>query len=355
VRVLHLRNSCGFYGAERCIVAWVRELGSRGFGFDVAVYEHPDPSTGMFLRGLEAAGAAVHVLPRRHARGLEIVTRLVRLVRERGIDLIHAHENRSHVVGWLVGGLTATPVVATVHGYVASSPKSRRWNAFNRRFLLGRRVSALTVPTRQLQREMGPDATLVPNAAPEALARGRLAADSPPERATFGVIARLSPEKGIDRFLDAVAALPEEWRFLVVGDGPERPALARHVAASRVEWSGYREDAVDMMRAWTAIVVPSRAEGLPITLLEAMAQGVPVVAARVGGIPDVIVDGENGLLVPPDDAGALERAMREVVAGPSEARERAARARARFLRDHTVRGAGETIERIYRAVARRGR
>lgn len=355
MRVLHLRNACGFYGAERCIVAWVRELGSRGFGFDVGVYDHPDPSTRTFLRELEGAGAAVHLLPRAHARGPAIVTRLVRLVREHGIALIHAHENRSHVVGWLVGGLTATPVVATVHGYVGSSAKSRRWNAFNRSFLRARRVSALTVPTRQLEREMGPDATLVPNAAPAALARGRLAADSPPERATFGVIARLSPEKGIDRFLDAVAGLPEEWRFLVVGDGSERPALVRHSAAPRVEWLGYREDAADLMRSWTAIVVPSRVEGLPITLLEAMAQGVPVIAARVGGIPDVIVDGEDGLLVPPDDARTLEGAMREIVARPSAARERAVRARARFLRDHTVQGAGERIERIYRAVARRGR
>jgi glycosyltransferase involved in cell wall biosynthesis len=354
VHVLHLRNASGYYGAERCIVSWVRELTARGMRFDVAAYVHPDPSTQEFLDAARAAGATVHGLPRPQAHGVAAAIRLVQVVRSRGIDVIHAHETRSHGVGWLVGGITATPVVGTVHGYVPGSARMRRMNALNRWFLGGRRMAALTVPTRALAREL-PDAQVVPNAAPTALADTPLAADTPPEVPTFGVVARLSPEKGVDVFLDAVAALPSEWRFVLVGDGAEADALARHPAWGRIRFDGYRPDATALMRGFTALVVPSHTEGLPLTLLEAMAQGVPVVATSVGGIPDAITAGEEGWLVPPGDPTSLAEALREVAADADEARRRAGVARRRFTERYTLSRVGDDLSAIYESVARRRR
>jgi len=353
VHVLHLRNTSGYFGAERCIASWVGELAPRGVRFDVAAYVHPDPSTGEFLDDVARLGATVHRLPRGHAAMVSVVARLVGLVRSRGIDVIHAHENRSHGIGWLVGGITATPVVGTVHGYVPRSPKSRRWNRLNRWFLSGRRLAALTVPSSALARDLA-DARLVPNAADGALARGPLAAETPPEVPTLGVVARLSPEKGVDLFLDAVATLPPRWRAVVLGDGPERAALERHPAASRVRFEGYRSDARERMRDLTVLAVPSRTEGLPVTLLEAMGQGVPVVAAGVGGIPEAL-GGDAGWLVPPGDSAALARAIRAVVDDPAEAVTRARRARERFVDRYTLARAGDTLLALYRDVARRRR
>lgn len=355
MHVLHLRNTSGYFGAERCIAAWVGELVPRGVRFDVAAYVHPDPSTEEFLGEVARRGATVHRLPRAHSGAIGAVARLVGIVRSRQIDVIHAHENRSHGVGWLVGGITATPVVGTVHGYVPTSEKSRRWNRINRWFLSGKRLSALTVPSSALARELA-DARLVPNAADGVLADGPLVADARPGVPTLGVVARLSREKGVDVFLDAAADLPGDWRLVVIGDGPDRARLEAHPAASRVRFEGYRADARERMRDLTALVVPSRTEGLPVTVLEAMGQGVPVVAAAVGGIPDALGgDPPAGWLVAPEDPAALAAAIREAVEQAPEAVARARRARERFVDRYTLSRAGDDLLALYRDVARRRR
>ncbi len=352
MRVLHLRNTCGHFGAERCIVSWIGEMSSTDASFHLAVFDHPDPSTAEFYAAARRAGAEVHVLPRSHVRAPSSIATVTALVRRHRIEVIHAHENRSQVIGWLVGGLTATPVVGTVHGYVPSSAKTRRFNRLNRWFLGGRRLAALTVPTRELARSL-PGATLVPNAIAGALADTPMAVDSRPDPPHFGVVARLSGEKGVDVFLDTVAGMPPDWRFSVIGEGPAAATLRAHRAADRVEWLGFRADAAERMRAWSALVIPSRSEGLPLTLLEAMAQGVPVIASSVGGVPDAVADGMHGLLVPPDDADRLGAAMHALARDPVGATDRASRARERFRERYTLARVAEALASIYAGVARR--
>jgi len=332
----------------------MRQLAPRGYTFDVAVYDHPDPSTVDFFTAVEETGAALHHLPRSQARMLTNVARLVGLVRRRRIDVIHAHENRSHVVGWLGGGITATPVVGTMHGYVPTRSRMKWTNGFNRWFLSGRRLRALTVPTARLERELASAGGVrLSNAAPDDLLDGPLAAERSVTPPTFGVIARLSAEKGVDRFLDAIATLPEEWRFLVIGDGPDRAMLSAHPAARRVQWEGFRADARARMRDLTALVIPSRTEGLPLTLLEAMGQGVPVIATSVGGIPEALEDGRTGVLVP-SDASGLDAAMRAIAADREERLAMARAARETFREHFTLSRAGETLAAIY-VKATRGR
>jgi len=351
VRILHLRNTCGYFGAERCIVSWIETLSLRGHAFDLAVFEHPDASSEEFLAAVDRAGARVTRLPREQTRALAAFSTLSKLVRSRRPDLLHAHENRSAAYGLVIGRLTRTPVVATLHGYVSTNAKTKRWNAVNRRLLSGPSFAAVTVPTLELRERLGPRVELVPNAASEELASAtRIPRDrtSPP---AFGVIARLSREKGVDVFLDAVAKLPRAFRFEIIGEGPEGAALRRHAAAERVSWLGYRGDAVEKMRHWDALVIPSRSEGLPIVLLEAMAQGVPIVATRAGGIVDAIDAGAHGLLTGVEDAEGLARAMLAIVQDPEGAGVRAAAARARFLERYTLRRIADQLEAIYARAA----
>ena len=137
-------------------------------------------------------------------------------------------------------------------------------------------------------------------------------------------LGRLVPVKGIDLLLDACAGLPVE--LLVVGDGPERPSLERRAAALgvRARFLGEQtgEDKAGWLAAADVLVLPSRVlpdgrtESAPLVLLEAMAAGVPVLATRVGGNPDLITEGENGLLVPPGEAAPLRAALEQLLAGP---------------------------------------
>jgi glycosyltransferase involved in cell wall biosynthesis len=134
----------------------------------------------------------------------------------------------------------------------------------------------------------------------------------------LGTAGRLTAQKSLGDALDAVARVPDV-ELLVLGDGPERASLERHAAelgvSERVRFlgAGTRDDAVTLFRAVDAALLTSAWENLPHTVLEALAAGTPVVATAVGGIPEVVVDGENGLLVPPRDVDALTWAIEQLV------------------------------------------
>jgi glycosyltransferase involved in cell wall biosynthesis len=167
-------------------------------------------------------------------------------------------------------------------------------------------------------------------------ARARAQLGIPPDRKTIGFVGRLTPEKGADLFLDALARLPGTIAGVIVGDGPERAVLEarcdRLGLRSRLLFAGARPDAGELVSAFDAVVVSSRTEGSPMILLEAISAGVPVVAARVGGVPDVLGE-RGGWLVPPAAPEAIAAAVLERFALESEARARVAEAQVRSRRD----------------------
>jgi glycosyltransferase involved in cell wall biosynthesis len=163
--------------------------------------------------------------------------------------------------------------------------------------------------------------TVVPNPAPELPrlpsrdeARARLGIEGP----ALAVAGRLSAQKSLGDALQAIARVPGV-ALHVLGDGPERPALEREAArlgvSDRVRFlgAGTRDDVLTLFRGADAVLVTSAWENLPHTVLEALAVGTPVVATAVGGIPEVVVDGVNGLLVPPHDIAAIAAAVERVV------------------------------------------
>jgi glycosyltransferase involved in cell wall biosynthesis len=136
----------------------------------------------------------------------------------------------------------------------------------------------------------------------------------------------MTPEKGhavlLAAWAESVKTMPNA-RLLLVGHGPERSRLEHTAAAitdAAVTFSGFREDVTDSLAATTIYVQPSLAEGLGTSVLDAMAHALPVVASRVGGLPEAVVHDETGLLVPPDDPSALAAAILELLHDPARAR-----------------------------------
>lgn len=160
--------------------------------------------------------------------------------------------------------------------------------------------------------------------------------------------------------IDAAALLAPSWpdlRVAIVGDGPLLPALRDRAAvlgiAGRVHLPGFRDDVPDLLPALDAFAFPSREEGLGSALLEAMAAGVPVVATRAGGIPEVVRDGVDGLLVPPADPPALAAALDRILRDPAAADRRAASARARVAAEFAAdRMVAETLRHYLCLVGR---
>ncbi len=168
----------------------------------------------------------------------------------------------------------------------------------------------------------------------------------------IGAVGRLEPVKGFTHFIDAalrVASTLPQARFILAGDGSQRAALERQAAplGDRFQFLGLRHDIPSLMAAFDILAVPSLNEGMGRVLLEAGAAGTPAVASRVGGIPDVVDDGETGLLVPPKDAGALADALLELAAQPERRRLMGDTARAKVVPAYSLEEMVRQIEALY--------
>jgi glycosyltransferase involved in cell wall biosynthesis len=181
----------------------------------------------------------------------------------------------------------------------------------------------------------------------------------PPGAPVVGVVSRLVPLKGLERFLEAAAIVSSSFpdaRFVIVGEpapngtayAARLHALARgHGLADRVIFAGRRDDIPEVLGAFTVAVMPSLSEGLSNVLLEALAARVPVVATTVGGTEEVVTNGVNGLLVPPDDAGAIAAAVRALLGHAELAARLADAGRALVTRDFSLERMARATEQLY--------
>lgn len=327
LRVLHVINGEHYAGAERVQDRLAVRLPEFGYTVGFACVK-PDRFDGM----RSAQSAPLVKLPMRSRFDLRPARLLARLVRREGYQLIHTHTPRAALVGSLAAAQAGVPMVHHMHGQT-STEVARRWlsrlSAFVERTTVRRAVTIAVSASlgRHLQAHgyAKRRVVVVPNgvAGPDRL-------PPPHTRAgnswTIGTLAMFRPRKGIETLLEAIAALRSrghDVRLRAVG-GFETPAYEREVKqlAARVgleaavEWAGFRRDIEPELAAMDALVLPSLiSEGMPMSLLEAMAAGVPVIGARVDGIVDVIRDGVDGLLAEPGDAADLARAIEQVIIG----------------------------------------
>ena len=292
-----------------------------------------------------------------------------RLCRRRPYDVIHVHWPLPLALfGWAAQRARPTPLVTTFYGVELRWVKSSL--RFLKRFIAwsaGRsdRVVAISSYTAAELREL----TDVPVEVIPYTAALPPAAGSPSARRdgprTVLFVGRLVERKGVAHLIEALTRLrsPSPVRLVIVGDGAERPrleALAQRLGVTdRVVFRGKISD-VELQRAYQAadvFVLPSTldargdTEGLGVVLLEAMNYAVPVIASRVGGITDIVADGESGILVPPGDTVALAAAIDRMLADPDLARRYGAAGRTRLTRDFSWDAITRRWDAVYRSVA----
>jgi glycosyltransferase involved in cell wall biosynthesis len=174
-----------------------------------------------------------------------------------------------------------------------------------------------------------------------------------PER-VLGTIARLDQMKGVDVLLRALAQVGD-GRLIVVGSGPEADALHALAAAvgvdDRVEWTGWTERSAEQLARFDVFVLPTRVEGLALTICEAMLAGLPVIATDVGGNPEIVVHGETGILVPVDDPDALTQAITALLADVAQCARMGQAGRQRALELFTASTMARAYEALYDEVA----
>ncbi|MBN2320668.1 MAG: glycosyltransferase [Acidobacteria bacterium] len=165
----------------------------------------------------------------------------------------------------------------------------------------------------------------------------------PDARVTVGAVSHLSHEKGLSYLVEASALIPDvkrRARFIVVGDGPCREELQNLVRDKGLEscyyFAGFQTVTSDLLKDFDIFVQPSLSEGLGSAIMEAMACSLPVIGSRVGGIPELVRDGENGLLVPPADAENLSKAMQQLLNNPENCRKMGMEGRKRVEAEFTI-------------------
>jgi glycosyltransferase involved in cell wall biosynthesis len=312
----------------------------------VAADENP-----LLLRAREAGFEVTPFVQRRRYDLLEGVRLLRRLVARYQPDVVCATGYKADV---LAAWLADTPSVATLRGWTAQDAKVRLFEWLDRRTL--RRHDSVTVVSNTLREAairagVSPGRVFwVPNAIdPGRLPPPRLREDlcreigADPGQVLLGAVGRLSPEKGHRVLIEAFAAvrrrLPEA-RLAIAGDGPEEASLRRQAEAlglsGLVTFMGLRADGQQIIAALDVMALPSFTEGMPNVLLEAFAYGTPVVATRVGGVPDMVLDGRSGWLVPAGDTETLAAALLEAIENRVEAKRRADQARSVLSEHFTV-------------------
>lgn len=333
-------------GAGKVVLQSARGLLASGVPVTLANFRYPGRSRG-FDEAATASGAEFVSLHQAHRGDFTCIDTLSAAARDRGAALVESHSFKAHVVAWRVASRLGLPWLAYVHGWTAESRRVRLYNLVERQLL--RRADHVCAVAPSLEAVLraagrrGPvtvlrnalDPSPSPPAADERMS-ARAALGVAPDEWLLVAVGRLSREKGIDVLLEAVARarlVTPALRLAIAGDGPERDALrARAVALgvdSAIAWLGSRRDVRDVYAAADAVVIPSRSEGLPNVALEAADAAVPLIATRVGALPDVVVDG-CGWLVPPADVGALAAALVDAARAPDRA-DRGARLRRHVL------------------------
>jgi glycosyltransferase involved in cell wall biosynthesis len=285
---------------------------------------------------------------------------LVELFRERRPSVVHTHGYRADVLAGHAARRAGVPVTATVHGFIGGDRRNRLYEILQRLAL--RRFDAVMPVSRPMAAELRdwgvPDRRLHvvsngfdPDAELRTRADARRELGLPDAAFQLGWIGRLSPEKGPDVMLHALSLIADDTvRLSVLGAGPERErleSLAKRLGIERrITWHGVQLGAARLATAFDAIVLSSRAEGTPVVLFEAMAAGTPIVATRVGGIPDVVTEAEAAL-VPPDHPAALAAALQSIRSDRAAAAKRAAAARRRLEQEFSTARWLDRIDDVY--------
>lgn len=317
-------------GAERLMVPILKHLSRARFDPYVCAMQTKDGNP--MADEIRALGVPVECLNIKHLRELDAIPRLTNYLKDIRADLVHTQLEAANILGNISAKLLRLPSVCTIHVMPSLDVKTKtklhqkvEW--FTLRHFCDR-VIAVSEESRQYHMKIsgapkgqvktiynGIDLTIFSNLdAAQERTRVREELGIPPEADVLTTVAVLRPPKGIQfliRAMPAILASHPRAYYLIVGSGSHRDALVEEVHKAgvneRVIFAGMRKDVPRLLAASDIFVLPTLTEALPTVLAEAMAARLPLVASQVGGIPEMIVEGQNGFLIEPEDQESLAR------------------------------------------------
>jgi glycosyltransferase involved in cell wall biosynthesis len=360
--ILHTEWSEGWGGQEIRILLEMREHRRQGHKVQLLCA----PRTKL----AEAAGGmGIEVIPHKISAPWDVgsIRRIKNLIRDLKIDVLHTHSSVDSWAGGVAGRWAKVPVlVRTRH---ISVRVRRPW--LNRIYYLpdaiittGEHIRRELLQTHKIPAERivsiptGADAGRFHPGPPDLELKKRLGlpADSPIITLVAVLRAQKRHELVIAGAAEVIKVFPQA-RFLFVGDGPGRDRVEQEIKNAQLEaqilMTGYREDIPAILSFTDLGIISSVAEGIPQFLFQIMAMGKPVIATAVGGIPEIVTSGVNGVLIPPEDPAALAKALVQVLGDPGSARRLGEEGRRLVEQEYTVEKMAEKVYRVYQQVYER--
>ncbi len=365
-RALQVVTSSEIGGIERMMLRLVPALAREDVDADVL---SPRPE-GALTKLLESRG--LRAVSRSSTNPIGEIIHLARHLRTRAVEVVHAYGARALLVSRVAAliarrgrrrglPIVITGVLSTNHGTGRLRRTADRWTAWLNDIYLSNSLAGaralgsrrLASPERHHVIHDGIDPDHDGPKRPRARVRESLGYTD--THRLVITVANLRPMKGHDVLIRAAADVLRSFpdaRFLLIGQDRMGGVLQREAAklapGGEIRFLGYREDVADLLGASDVFVLPSDWEGLPVSMLEAMLAGLPVVATAVSGIPEAVTDGSEGFLIPPRDPERLSLAIRRLLSNPEEARRMGRRGRRRVLEEFTVTGMAAKTAALYR-------
>ena len=369
-KVCYVIDNLSFRGGERVFAQLATGLDRSRYAVTVAC----SPG-GAFVELLQASGIPVVPFNMRPQFNLLALVGLAHFLRRERPDIVHC-QGRGDPYGRIAATLAGVPFVLSTTAMI----HSRYWVANPLRKLTYHLIDRVTDPMVDHWLVLNQHAvdilcadhgvpgdriSIIPNGIEaERYALGLVARQKlrdelglPADTPLVGGVGRLTWQKGFTHLIEAmpeILAVHPETHLVLAGDGELGEDLQRQAAdcgvAGRCHFLGFRDDVPGIMAALDIFVLPSLAEGMPMVLLEAMAAGVPVIATHIPGVVDLIENGVDGLLVPPQDAEVLSRAAGRLLADRRVAQQLAAMGRDKVRRRYGVRRMVEQTERLYESL-----
>jgi glycosyltransferase involved in cell wall biosynthesis len=362
IAVLYLITELNVGGAERVVQRLATQLSKRRYNVLVACLHEP----GAVADEMLAADVPVVNLGMRGKSDVRVVYQLFRLLRDEGIQILHAHMFHSNLLAALVGKLANVPVIiATRHCEDIGGSRREQINRWTR----GLCDAVVAVSQEVCEAEIRHSRTdpskviVIPNGvqieAFTGVSQAKVEALGQelgihPGAPVIGTVARFDEQKGHIYLLDATVKILQQLpntKVLLVGGGPLRPQMEDKAEAlglsDSIIFAGIRYDIPEILALLDLFVLSSLWEGLPIAILEAMAAGRPIVATRVGGVPEAVVDGVTGLLVPPRDPVALADAVTRLLRRPGLCRQMGQAGQERASQYYSVESMVEQTQTLY--------
>ena len=328
-KVMHARTVTGTGGGpEKTIINSPKFLASLGYEAE-CLFLRPkgDPGFDVLRERAKNASAPLIEIDDDGKFSIKMVKEVIRCVRERDVKIWHAHDYKSNLLGIIVNRFHPMRLITTAHGWVNFDGLTPLYYWLDKKLFLPRYESVICVSSTVMEQATAggtpkSKCILIDNAIDHEQFSRQLSIseaklkfhDMTGNSLLVGSIGRLAPEKGFDLLINAVAKLIKnglDAYLKIAGEGPEKSNLEKQIDSlgmrDRIQLMGFQSDTRSFYESLDMFVLSSHREGLPNVVLEAMAVGTPVIATNIDGVPKIIHDGINGVLIPPNDEITLAR------------------------------------------------